>query len=371
MRLLALFSLLSILSFVPSSSRFFADEPITVKTDVKKATEGWPIPSYLTIRQELANWLAKENVAEENRRKEILSQWPEVELEPKYSGKLLFERTVQAVRNASGPVAAYLDACDALAWQELPFGQSLVLPQVPLQVYLGDTSARYLHGTLRFYLAERLVQARFYDEALTILDEMGPENSVDPVGVLLARAVACNHLSQSEKGLEAIKVFRKTLENDVAVPRRYTELAKLLEFELQQQSKEQESPQQISRKMNDIRRRLGKGRTDEDTQEAEKDVMKSLDKLIEKIEEQAKKQGGQCEGEQGQQANKPADDSRILKQKGPGNVDRREFDPTGDWGELPPKEREEALIKIEKEFPPHYRDIIEQYFREMATQQNN
>ncbi len=101
--------------------------------------------------------------------------------------------------------------------------------------------------------------------------------------------------------------------------------------------------------------------------------MKSLDELIEKIEEQAKKQGELSEsvpGQQGRSGRQPADDSRILRQKGPGNVERRDFSPDGDWGELPPKDREDALIKIEKEFPPYYRDVIEQYFREMATGEN-
>jgi hypothetical protein len=30
---------------------------------------------------------------------------------------------------------------------------------------------------------------------------------------------------------------------------------------------------------------------------------------------------------------------------------------------LPPKDRQEALQQIGKDFPAHYRDMIEQYFR--------
>ena len=36
------------------------------------------------------------------------------------------------------------------------------------------------------------------------------------------------------------------------------------------------------------------------------------------------------------------------------------------WGDLPAKEREEAIQQIGKDFPSHYRDIIEQYFRKLA-----
>ena len=38
------------------------------------------------------------------------------------------------------------------------------------------------------------------------------------------------------------------------------------------------------------------------------------------------------------------------------------------WGDLPPKEREEAMQQISKEFPSHYRDVIEQYFRRLAAE---
>jgi hypothetical protein len=248
----------------------------------------------------------------------------------------------------------------------LPFGQPLVLPQVPIQVYLGDSGTKYLHAALRYYLALRLVQARLYDEAASILDEMTPENSVDPVGVLITRVIIYNHLAQAENGLTALEEFKAAVETDPSVPRRYTELAKLLEFDLKNNKKE-DDPEKISKKMDNVRRRLGKGRTDDETQDAENGVLKSLDKLIEKIEQQAQKQAQNSDSDQGQQTNNPAEDSRILKQKGPGNVDRREFNPDGHWGDLPPKEREEALLRIEKEFPAHYRDIIEQYFREMAS----
>ena len=61
-------------------------------------------------------------------------------------------------------------------------------------------------------------------------------------------------------------------------------------------------------------------------------------------------------------------DSRIAAAKGPGNVDRKNLGRTAGWGDLPAKEREEALQQIGKDFPSHYRDIIEQYFKKLATE---
>lgn len=334
---------------------------------VAESPAAWPVPSETVLRDTLSGWLHKENVTTPELREKILARWSEGEAEVSPGGKALFEKTVASMREASPAVADYLDACDRTAWQELPFGQTLQVPQLPLQAHLGEGEAsNYLVGALRYYLAQRLVQARFYDEAVKILNELKPGAVIEPTGVLLNRAVVCNHLSQPEPGLEAIKAFRTAAEGDVTVPRRYLELAKLLEFDLENSKKEQD-PQNIARKMNNVRRRLAKGQTDEDTQQAETDVMKSLDELIEKVESQCQKPGD-GDGEGNPQPNKPAEDSRARKLKGPGNVDRREFDPGDNWGDLPPKEREEALLKIEKEFPPHYRDIIEQYFREMAAQ---
>jgi hypothetical protein len=267
------------------------------------------------------------------------------------------------------PIRNYLDKCDTLAWKELPFAQPLTLPQTPLNAHIGEGQTNYLFGALRFYLAQRLVQARLFDEAKKVLEDLTPENSIDPAGVWITKAIVFHHFSEKEEGLAALKEFQEIAEQET-VSRRSSELAKLLQFEWARQSQEQD-PQKISRQMDDVRRRLGQGRTDDDTQEAEEGVLEALDGLIERIEEQARRQReGRRQRQQGDQSNdqpnNPVEDSYRLSQKGPGNVDRREFSPGDSWGDLPSKDREEALLKIEKEFPPYYRDIIEQYFREMA-----
>jgi hypothetical protein len=234
---------------------------------------------------------------------------------------------------------------------------------MPLNVHVSDTQTNYLFGSLRYYLVLRLIHARLFDEAKEILADLTPENSIDPAGVLLAKAIVFHHFSEKEEGLAALKHFQLIADRE-NVPRRYSALAKLLLFDWDKQSRE-EDPEKIVRQMNDVRRRLGKGRTDDDTQETERNVLESLERLIQKLEEQAQQQRQQGGGGQGQN---PAEDSYRVTQKGPGHVDRREFLPGDNWGDLPPKERDEALLKIEKEFPAYYRDIIEQYFREMAKE---
>ena len=96
--------------------------------------------------------------------------------------------------------------------------------------------------------------------------------------------------------------------------------------------------------------------------------MPSLDKMIKKIEEDQQKQQQQQQGNSSSsQSNQPAQDSRPMALKGPGEVTKKQFKDHGGWGDLPPKQREEALQLVGREFPPHYRDIIEQYYRGQAT----
>ena len=310
------------------------------------ATALWTAPETDAVRAELAPFLTDDAVLSDG----------------VSSGAARFEEVIGILRRSSVPIQRFLDQSDALAWQELPFAQPITLPQTPLDIHVGEGQTNYLFGALRYYLVRRLVQARLYDEAKTVLEDLTPENSIDPAGVLIAQAVVFHHFSKREEGLAALKDFRAVAERET-VPRRSAELAKLLQFEWERQAREEET-QRISRQMNDVRRRLGQGRTDEDTQEVEEDVLRELDNLIERLEEEAQRRRQQGQG--GGQPGSQPEGAHRAELHAPGNVDRRDFSPGDPWGNLPPREREEALLRIEREFPSHYRDIIEQYFREMA-----
>lgn len=61
------------------------------------------------------------------------------------------------------------------------------------------------------------------------------------------------------------------------------------------------------------------------------------------------------------------EDSRIARGRGTGEVRKRDLTPGESWGNLPPHDRERALQQIGREFPPHYREAIEQYFKRLST----
>ena len=104
-------------------------------------------------------------------------------------------------------------------------------------------------------------------------------------------------------------------------------------------------------------------------------MIASLDKLIAAIEEQQNQHnqsGGSGSGSGSDKGGngKPMDDSRIAGGKGPGEVTKREIGDTDGWGNLPPHKREEALQQIGREFPAHYREAIEQYFKRLASSED-
>jgi hypothetical protein len=62
-------------------------------------------------------------------------------------------------------------------------------------------------------------------------------------------------------------------------------------------------------------------------------------------------------------------DSNIAKNKGPGKVTEKELRALAvNWGKLPEKERAEAMQNLTRDMPPKYREVIETYFRKLASE---
>ena len=136
-------------------------------------------------------------------------------------------------------------------------------------------------------------------------------------------------------------------------------------------SLEDDSLDHIARRMDDIRRRLDLGRAGEKVRKEEDGVIASLDKLIEEMEKQQQQQQQQQQKNAGGGRSPFASRCRTVaspEPRAPARSIARTLGNTAGWGDLPAKEREEALQQIGKDFPSHYRDIIEQYFKKLATE---
>lgn len=220
-----------------------------------------------------------------------------------------------------------------------------------------------LSDNLRLLYGRWLAQENLYDEARDQLAELGPQLVVDPATLLFYQGVVFHRLLEKEPGLQALQRLDRDVRNP---PERYRALAGILVQDLS--DLKDESLDHIARRMGDVRRRLDLGRPGPKTREVEDGVIASLDKMIEELEEQErKKQQQQQQSSGGGGApSSPAPDSGVLGGSGRGETTRRNLGNGDGWGELPPKERQEAMQQIGKDFPAHYRDVVEQFFRKLA-----
>jgi hypothetical protein len=220
---------------------------------------------------------------------------------------------------------------------------------------------------MRLYFARWLAQQGYYDEAIAWTDGLTTDEVTAPEALLFYRAVAHHQLVQADKSETEIG---QLLEGQDSLPVRYQKLADLMRRDVG--GLKEDSLDHIARRMEDIRRRLAQGRSGERVQTIEKGVIESLDKLIKKAEDQAQQMQAKAAAgnSRPQQPSTPMQDSQIAEMKGPGKVDQRDVGRGTGWGNLPDKDREKAMQEIGREFPSHYREVIEEYFRRLAAEES-
>jgi hypothetical protein len=232
------------------------------------------------------------------------------------------------------------------------------------QDWLTDRqTSPFLARNLRLWYGRWLARELLFDEAEQQLTGLEPRDVADPAALLFYQAVVYHRLLKRDQGLQAID---RLLQRGPQSPRRYVAVARLMRADLE--NLKEDTLDHIARRMEDVRRRLDLGQTGPRVIKVEDGVIASLDKLIKELEDQEKKQQQQGVAGSNMTPSSPAPESRILTGKGAGDVNKRNIGNKSGWGNLPPKEREEALQQIGREFPSHYRDVVEQYFRRLANQ---
>jgi hypothetical protein len=308
--------------------------------------------SYDEVRAQATAWLEVQT-ADEAIRAQAAALWP---AEPPVDVQFdLLDRLALTFALADADARGLVEFCSQPR-------QDVLLPDAAW-LHAEDGKPAFVRSNLRVVYGRWLSREKLYDESLAQLDGLQPNQVIDPAALLFYQSVAHHRLLNKEPGLKAI---RQLLDDVAESPQRYTAVAGLMHEDLK--ALKDDSLDHISRRMDDIRRRLDLGRAGPKVRKIEDDVVASLDKLIEEMEKQAQQQGGGGSG--GAQSSSPAPDSNILGGRGPGNVDRRNLGNSSGWGDLPPKQREEALQQIGKDFPSHYREVIEQYFRKLASEES-
>lgn len=338
-----------------------ATAPAAARADNKPNAEfarkaSWQAPKAEAVREQIVAWLATREL-DDAVRMQIDTLWLSA-AEPDNAGNLL--DLVAATLALADPQAQTLVAHCAAA------RQVIALPEV---AWLGEEkTAPLVRNNLRLVYGRWLIHEELFDEAAEQLSAIKPEDVVDPASLLFYQAVVYQRTLKRDEGLSSIA---RLLENEPAVPKRFASLARLMQADLE--PLKDESLDHIARRMDDIRRRLDLGRAGPKVREVEDGVIASLDKMIKKMEEEqqaAAAAAAAAAGGGGKQAapSNPLPDSMPIEQKGPGQVAKKPIGDGSGWGQLPPKERQEALQQIGKDYPAHYRDMIEQYFRKLANE---
>jgi hypothetical protein len=119
-------------------------------------------------------------------------------------------------------------------------------------------------------------------------------------------------------------------------------------------------------------RRLKAGATDEPMQTRQQRIVELLDALVEEAESQEQSGAGGGGGGSGSPGSKspsnPMSESRL-----PGGTskqgslrEQRRASPGDLWGSMPPAQREQVLQALRDSFPSRYRQLVEQYYEELA-----
>ena len=243
----------------------------------------------------------------------------------------------------------------------------IVLPEF---VFLSeDATPAVERNNLRLLFGRWLVQEKMIDEALVQLEPLKPDQVADPASLLFYQAVVLHSTLQKKPGLEAIAKLLEREKRDPAPVCFGGQIDGGRLFAAQGRFARPHCPAHG--------RRAAAGSTwagpGPKVREVEDGVIKSLDKLIEEMEAAAAAAAAMAAaGAQGTiRSSSPAPDSMPLQGKGPGNVTKKDIGHESGWGDLPAKQRQEALQQIGKDFPAHYRDVIEQYFRKLASEDSD
>ena len=297
-------------------------------------------------------WIATRQLEDEQIDQRVDALWADVDAN--LAGRDLFEKVIETFRLGDFETNRFVSACRLLDAPLRP-------PETKL--FSSTTDDPFYRANLQLFHGRYLARRKMYDEALAALAQIDPAAVVDPATYLYWLAVSQHQLLMKP---EALKSLHKLLENTENVPISYMTTARLMQDELE--NLDEKTLDEISWKMRDSRRRLELGRGGEKVQKVQDEIIAGLDELIDKLDQQGQGGGGGGGSGQGKknQSSSPAEDSSIKGSTAPGEVDPKNFRKQGEWGALPPKDAERAKNLINRNFPAHYRQAVEQYFKKLA-----
>lgn len=316
------------------------------------ADEVFSPPAPVDVRTKALQWVAERGVTDKAVLENIGREW--VIEGTSLAAEETFQRVIRTLTLADAEAKKIVEACrEAVPVATWP---REVLP-------MTDAMPEFARQHLRLFVGRFLAQRQLYEEALEVLVAVDPKQVVDPASYFFQRAI-CEH--QLLKKSDAMKSLGNLLDNTQNVPERYKAVALLMRHDIEQLK--DASLGEVAKKMSDVERRLILGRGGEKTQKVEEEIVEALDEIIKKAEQQQQNSGGGGgQGGDQNQSGGAAGDSSVKGATAPGEVDKKDIGNKAGWGSLAPKKAAEAKNVINRNFPSHYREAIEQYFKKLAN----
>ncbi len=312
-------------------------------------------PTVAQCRERVQSWLTKRAVPAD--KAETILHATLTPLTDGASVAVRFEAVIAAFALADSETQQIVEAITAVNESSL----------VETSAFQSRYDELFYINNLRLLYARALIGWNRYDEALEVYSEIDPQYVVDPAGALFHRAVCETALLQKEAALTSLD---RLLHETEQTPARYVTLAELMKVDLEKL--EEKSLDEVSRQMDDVRRRLALGHAGQKVQRVEEKIIGTLDELIKKAE-QKQGGGGGGGGSRGRPQNgKPlgADESYLGEGKeGEGEVDPQNAGHKDGWGNLPEKAQAAAKNMLDQKYPAHYRQAIEKYLKKIAERE--
>jgi hypothetical protein len=279
--------------------------------------------------------------------------------------RTVLDRTADSLALGNTEVAALLANVrkpEAMAPAEVP------------AILKDEKQDAFFRTNVALAFAKAAAGKKVYEEALEALKSVNPEFAVDPASYFFFKAVSEHATMKKDAATTSII---KLLDDVADSPSRYTMVATLMFFDMQNWAADPKDLSNIERLMDNSGRRLDLARGGEKTQDIQKKIVFRLDELIKEMESKCK--GGQCNGGNcpgggdkpgngppgGNTVNpsKPASDSVIMGGSGAGKVDEKVLRQVAEqWGTMPAEKRAKVVQELTRDLPPKFEPMIKNYF---------
>jgi len=281
--------------------------------------------------------------------------------------RTVLDRTADSLALGNTEVAAMLAnvrKADGVAPAEVP------------GILKDDKQDAFFRTNVALAFAKAAANKKVYEEALEALKGLNPENAVDPASFYFFKAVSEHATMKKDAATTSIV---KLLDDVSDSPSRYTMVATLMFFDMQNWAPDPKDLSNIGRLMDNSGRRLDLARGGEKTQDIQKKIVFRLDELIKELEAKNKPGQGQCNGgncpgggdKPGNgppggsttQPTKNAADSVVMGGSGKGGVDEKVLRQVAEqWGTMPPEKRAKVVQELTRDLPPKFEPMIKNYF---------